>query len=112
MDLPGPDIINSMDPIRLKELIIGSQEIAKMRGGEKGALAEEQPTIDFAFATVVTIQDIKAGDTFSKNNIWVKRPGTGPILADSFDNILGKQAVKNIDADQHLQPEDIEGFGK
>ena len=112
MDRPGPDIVNSMDSVRLKELIIGSQEIAKMRGGEKGAVAEEQPTIDFAFATVVSIRDIKKGDSFSKENIWVKRPGTGPILAESFDEVIGRKAIRDIAADQHLQPDDINGFVK
>lgn len=112
MDRPGPDIINSMDPINLKELIVGSQEIAKMRGGEKEAVAEEKPTIDFAFATVVSIRDIQAGDTFSKDNIWVKRPGTGPIPAESFNNVIGLRATRNIAADKHLQPDDIEGFEK
>ncbi len=112
MDRPGPDIINSMDPVRLKELIIGSQEIAKMRGGVKGAVTEEQPTIDFAFATVVSIRDMKKGDTFSKENIWVKRPGTGPIPADSFNELIGKQAARNIAANRHVQPSDIEGYVK
>ncbi len=110
MDRPGPDIINSMDPVRLKELIIGSQEITKMRGGEKGAVAEEQPTIDFAFASVVSICDIKKGDIFSKENIWVKRPGTGPILADSYEKLMGKKANCNIIADQYLKADDIEGY--
>ena len=58
MDRPGPDIVNSMDPIKLKELIL-SEEIRKMLGGTKGAAEEEQVTIDFAFATVVSITDIK-----------------------------------------------------
>ena len=35
MDRPGPDIINSMDPVALKDLIIGSNSLAKMRGGTK-----------------------------------------------------------------------------
>ncbi len=52
MDRPGPDIVNSMDAVHLKELILGSQEIFSMRGGDKMAVKEEQPTIDFAFATV------------------------------------------------------------
>jgi len=108
MDRPGPDIINSMDPIRLKELIIGSEEIAKMRGGEKGAVAEEQPTIDFAFATVVTIQGIKKGDVFSKGNIWVKRPGTGQILASEYEGLLGKKAARDIRCNVHLELKDIE----
>lgn len=110
MDRPGPDIVNSMNPIRLKELIIGSQEIATMRGGEKKAAEEEQPTIDFAFATVVTIKPVKAGESFTKDNIWVKRPGTGAILAERYNDVLGKRAANDVVSDVHLEASDIEGF--
>ncbi len=103
MDRPGPDIVNSMDPESLNDLIKGSQEIAKMRGGKKEAASEEQPTIDFAFATVVTIKDIKKGEIFSKDNIWVKRPGTGEILAEKYDMLIGKEASCDILKDQHLE---------
>ena len=41
MDRNDPDIVNSMDPEALKELIIGSIELAKMRGGKKEAAKEE-----------------------------------------------------------------------
>lgn len=108
MDRPGPDIVNSMDPIRLKELIIGSEEITKMRGGKKEAVLEEQPTMDFAFATVVSIAPIKAGDVFTKENIWVKRPGTGGFSAEEFPYILGKRALRDIDIDMHLELDDLE----
>lgn len=107
MDRPGPDIINSMDPIALKELLIGSDEIRKMRGGEKEAAEEEQVTIDFAFASVVTIKHIRKGEKFTKENLWVKRPGTGEILADSYASILGKTAANDIDNDTHLTWKDI-----
>jgi len=111
MDRPGPDIINSMDPLKLKELIIGSQEIAIMRGGNKEAAEEEQPTIDFAFATVVTIKPIKKGELFTKENIWIKRPGTGEILAEKYNDLLNKKSLSNISIDTHLTKSDIEGFG-
>ncbi len=107
MERPGPDIINSMDPIALKELIIGSEEIAKMRGGKKEAAKEEQVTIDFAFATVVTIKPIKKGETFTKENLWVKRPGTGEIKAEDYSDLLGKTATKDIKNDTHICWEDI-----
>lgn len=107
MDRPGPDIINSMDPIALKELIIGSSEIALMRGGKKEAAKEEQVTIDFAFATIVSIKAIKKGEVFTKDNIWVKRPGTGSIRAEHFDKILGRIAEKDIEDDKHIDWEDI-----
>lgn len=108
MERSGPDIINSMDPIALKELIIGSEEIAKMRGGKKEAAKEEQVTIDFAFATVVTTKSLKKGDILSKENIWVKRPGTGEIKAEDYNNLLGKIVNKNINADEHLSWVDID----
>lgn len=107
MDRPGPDIVNSMDPAALKELIMGSKEIALMRGGKKEAAKEEQVTIDFAFATVVSIKDIKKGDIFTKDNLWVKRPGTGEILAQSYNEILGKEATRDIPFDTHLSWKDI-----
>ncbi len=104
----GPDIINSMDPHSLTELIEGSNEIFKMRGGVKKPVKEEQGTIDFAFATVVTIKPIKKGETLSLNNIWVKRPGTGEILAENFDDILGKKAKIDIKNDEHLKWDSFE----
>ena len=108
-DRQGPDIICSMTPNELKELIKGSQEIFKMRGGKKEAAQEEQVTIDFAFATVVTIKPIKKGEKFTKENIWVKRPGTGQILAEEYKNILGKIANRDIEKDIHLSWDDIYG---
>ncbi|KAB7884534.1 polyhydroxyalkanoate biosynthesis repressor PhaR [Poseidonibacter ostreae] len=107
MERPGPDIINSMDPIALRELIIGSKEIAQMRGGKKEAAKEEQVTIDFAFATVVTIKPIKKGEKLTKENIWVKRPGTGPIKAEHYNNLLGKMVNKDIGNDEHIDWSDI-----
>ncbi len=106
-DRPGPDIVNSMDPIELKELIIGSEEIWKMRGGKKEAAKEEQVTIDFAFATVVAIKPIKKGEVLTKDNIWVKRPGTGEIKAEYYNDLLGKKVKKDIEIDQHLSWSDI-----
>ena len=107
MDRSGPDIINSMDPEALSELIEGSIELAKMRGGKKEAAKEEQVTIDFAFATVVSIQDIKKGEKFTKENIWVKRPGTGEIKAEDYNRILEKESVVNIQYDTHIKWSDI-----
>lgn len=102
MDRPGPDVVCSMDEQRCKELIEAARDIPKMMGGKKEAAKEEQVTIDFAFATVVTIRPVKAGETFTKENIWVKRPGTGEILAEKYEDILGKKAIADIDNDTQL----------
>jgi N-acetylneuraminate synthase len=108
MQRTGPDIVCSMDEQATKELIVSSNEIWLMRGGIKAPAKEEQVTIDFAFATVCTIANIKQGEIFTKNNIWVKRPGTGKILAEHFKDLLGKKATRNIENDEQLKITDYE----
>ena len=70
-------------------------------------MEEEKPTIDFAYASVVTIKDIMPGEIFSKENIWVKRPGTGEILAESYDELLGKEAINGLSKDSFVSWRDI-----
>lgn len=101
-DRPGPDVVCSMDEQECSELIKASKEVPLMLGGKKEAAKEEQVTIDFAFATVVTIKPVKAGETFTKDNLWVKRPGTGNIPAEEFESILGKCASIDIPNDTQL----------
>lgn len=104
----GPDIKNSMDPKQTKELIEGSKILFQARGGKKGPVNEEKDVINFAFSSVVTIKKIKKGDKLTKDNIWVKRPGTGPLFAKDYNNVINKIAIKDIDIDFHLKPEDFE----
>lgn len=108
MDRNGPDIVCSMDPKALTELINGSIELSKMRGGKKEAANEEQITMDFAFASVVAIKDIKKGEKFSKENIWTKRPGVGEIKAIDFNSLIGKQSSNDIQNDAHLKWDDVD----
>lgn len=107
MNRTGPDIVCSMDEQATKELIQSSNEIWQMRGGTKEPAKEEQVTIDFAFATVCSIASIQKGEVFTKENLWVKRPGTGKILAEHFDRILGKKASRTIENDEQLIWSDI-----
>jgi len=109
---PGPDVPISIEPDELTEMVKGSKAIFEARGGAKTILPEEKPVIDFAYASVVSIAPIQAGEVLSHDNIWVKRPGTGPLLARDFKMILGKKAARNIRAEKQLLPEDILGFSK
>jgi len=107
MDREGPDIICSMDSGACRQLIADSRTLWQERGGCKEPAPEEKPTSDFAFATVVTIASIKKGEQFTVENLWVKRPGTGAIRAEEYDNIIGRVATQNLPTDTHLAPSDI-----
>ena len=108
MERTGPDIVCSMDEQTTKDLILNAKEIWQMRGGIKEPAQEEQVTIDFAFATVCSIAKIQKGEKLSKENIWVKRPGTGKILAEHFNDLMGKTATRVIENDEQLSWEDFE----
>lgn len=103
MNRKGPDIVCSMDENKCRELIKASQEIPRLIGGKKEAIEAEKVTMDFAFATVVTIKPIKSGEVFTEDNIWVKRPGTGEILAEEYEELIGKRSSKDIDCGVHLK---------
>lgn len=99
----GPDVPISITPVELKDLIKGSKAIHQALGGSKSILEEEKPTIDFAYACVVAIKDIMNGEHFTKDNIWVKRPGTGDIKAENYTKILGKKSIKFIKSDTQIK---------
>ena len=99
---PGPDVPISITPDELKELIDGTYAVWLARGGTRDVLPEERPTIDFAYACVVSVRDIVAGERLTRENIWVKRPGTGEILSVDYENLLGRVAQTPIAKDTQL----------
>lgn len=104
---PGPDVPISIDPTELRDLITGTKAIHAALGGQKSVLAEEQPTIAFAYACVVAVKDIQPGEPFTKENIWVKRPGTGEIKAADYDTVLGRIARRPLRNNAQLSWADI-----
>ena len=108
-DWPGPDVPISIEPHELKELVVGSNAIFDARGGKKTILSEEKPVIDFAYASVVTTDNIKQGEPFTRDNIWVKRPGTGEIMAKDFESIIGKVALRDLGKDTQIRVDDVSG---
>lgn len=99
---PGPDIPLSMDPVQLRDLIDGCNAIYDSLGGHKDILSEELPTINFAYACVVATRNVVAGEKLTKDNTWVKRPGTGEILAREYEKVLGRRARVDIKKDEQL----------
>jgi N-acetylneuraminate synthase len=92
----------SIDPRELGELVEGSRAVFQALGGDKNVLPEEKPTIDFAYASVVTTREVVEGDRFTRDNLWVKRPGTGEIRATCYERVLGRVATRTLPAHELL----------
>lgn len=106
---PGPDVPISITSDELRQLIHGSDAIFQALGGKKEILREEQPTIDFAYACVVSIKGIRKGEKFSPENIWVKRPGTGEIKAVDYERLFGATAARDLPPNRQISWKDVEG---
>jgi N-acetylneuraminate synthase len=103
MEREGPDIKCSMDPFALRQLVESSRNIFNARGDGKTAVESENPTIAFAFASVVAIKDIDVGEKLTEENIWVKRPGGGDFSAEDYDDVLGRTASVKIQSGFQLR---------
>lgn len=104
----GPDIVCSMDPEALSALIRGSEIIFCARGGEKQAVAEEAPTMAFAFASVVAVRDIECGQQLTDENIWLRRPGGGDFSALDYDRLLGRRVIVPISRNSRIARHHLE----
>jgi N-acetylneuraminate synthase len=96
-----------MDPPQLKALVEGSRAIHQALGGHKTILPEEKPTIDFAYACVVTTDAVGAGEAVTAGNLWVKRPGTGEIKAVDYERVLGRRLKRALPKNAQLRWDDL-----
>ncbi len=103
----GPDIVCSMDKSELFQLRHAAGILFRERGGRKDHRTEEQVTRDFAFASVVAVRDMDAGETFSEENLWVRRPGTGDYSAADYQGLLGRTAARRVAARAQLARGDV-----
>jgi len=98
----GPDIVCSMTPNELEELIIGTKIIHSALQGNKFPATEESVTIKFAFASVVAKKEIKKGEILSSENLTLKRPAGGDFKPADFENLFGRIAAMDIPQNTQL----------
>ena len=105
-DQPGPDHPVSIEPDELRDLVVGIRAIEVAGGSHKALFDREIPIRAWAHHSVVTLRPVTAGETFSLDSLWVKRPGTG-IRAADLETILGKTAARDVAAGVLLSRDDI-----
>ena len=102
-NLPGPDHRASLEPAELKAMVDAVRNIEVALGtGVKTAAPSEVANINVARKSIVAARDIKCGETFTEENITVKRPGGGinPML---WDDVIGKRASRDFTYDTLIE---------
>ena len=103
----GPDIICSMTPFELQELIQGSKIIFDATKGGKFPVKEEDVTIAFAFASVVATRKLDPGETITRLDITLKRPSGGDFGPKDFKNLIGKIVATEIEPNLQIKRNQI-----
>ncbi|WP_103028000.1 N-acetylneuraminate synthase [Salinibacter altiplanensis] len=90
--LPGPDHAASLEPDELHDMIQGIRDVESALGGSVKVPAEpEWKNRPVARKSLVAIQAIEKGETFTEENLGVKRPGDG-LSPMRYWSILGNEA--------------------
>lgn len=102
-NLPGPDHVASLEPQELKVMVDSIRNIEQALGtGVKQVSSSERNNIAIARKSIIAACDIKAGETFTEDNLTVKRPGNGisPML---WDSVVGKTAMRDFVEDELIE---------
>ena len=98
--MEGPDHKASLEPSELKTMVLAIRNIEKALGTRaKRPSSSELKNKTVVRKSIMAAREIRKGDTFTENNITVKRPGTG-INPMRWDEIIGKIASKSYKKDE------------
>ncbi len=105
----GPDIICSMDPAELRFLIDRSREIQIALNNPKARTAPEEDVYLFARGSVVADRELPLGHVITEKDIWARRPGSGEISVQHFDQLIGATLTRAVSRNQQLRWSDLQG---
>jgi N-acetylneuraminate synthase len=102
-NMEGPDHKASLEPDELKDMVKSIRNVESAIGnGEKIPTESEIKNIAIARKSIIARCSIKKGETFTEDNITVKRPGNGISPMRWFD-VIGKTAVRNFEEDELIE---------
>jgi N,N'-diacetyllegionaminate synthase len=101
--LPGPDHVASLEPQELEALVQGIRNIEQALGHtEKQVTDSERKNIAIARKSIVAARAIRKGETFTEENLAVKRPGNG-VNPMKWDEVLGQVASRDFEEDELIE---------
>jgi sialic acid synthase SpsE len=103
----GPDHMLSAGPAEMKIIVDAVRQFERMRGdGVKRPAASEAVTRRNNRKSIVLERAIRRGEEITAGHLAVKRPGYG-IAPKHFDELVGRRAGRDLDADAVLSWEDL-----
>lgn len=111
-DMFGPDVVASVTPAELRQLVDGIRFIEAMRANpvDKDTAAKDTAQLRRLFTrSLVARHALPAGTVLAREHLAIKKPGTG-IAPERLDAVIGKRLRRSVEADEVLTVEDVEGL--
>jgi N,N'-diacetyllegionaminate synthase len=107
-NLPGPDHKASLEPDEFGLMVHTIRHIEQaLDDGVKRPMPCEKKYIDLVRKSVVAERDILKGEKINKENVSIKRPGTG-IQPKDLQAVMGRKAKRMIKKHDVLQWKDVQ----
>ena len=106
----GPDVSSSITVSQLKQLVEGSNLIRKSLNNKKNKneLISSTKDLKKTFGrSLALVSDLPSGAKISKNDLTLKKPGTG-ILYDDINKVIGCSLKINKSSDKLLTWDDFD----
>jgi N,N'-diacetyllegionaminate synthase len=101
--LPGPDHKASLEPHELKAMIVAIRNVETALGdGIKRPSGSEAQNRSIARRSLVAAVAIRKGESFTPENLAVKRPGLG-VSPMRWDEAMGRKASRDFAADELIE---------
>ncbi len=101
--MEGPDHKASLEPDELNAMVQAVRNVEQALGnGKKEPSPSELGNISVVRKSIVAKCGIKKGDTFTEDNLTVKRPGNG-ISPMRWHEMIGKQAERDFAEDEPVE---------
>lgn len=105
--MPGPDHAFSADPKELKNLVQSVRRMETMLGSDKLVPSPSEIEMRGQFRrSIVAAKDLPAGHILKRDDLVLKRPGTG-LKANEIPQLIGKRTVRDISKDGQIKRDSV-----
>ena len=105
--MEGPDHSFAIEPKELEQMVQHIRDVEEAKGtGEKKLSNQEKEMYEKGRRSLIAAVEIPKGTKITRDMIIIKRPGYG-IKPKHLQEIIGKTAKKNIEAEQWITWDDI-----
>jgi pseudaminic acid synthase len=106
--VPGPDSDFSLEPAEFGQMVRAIREAERALGTVRYEITDRETASRVFRRSLFVVKDVKAGETFSHDNVRSIRPGQG-LPPKYIADIIGRTAARDIERGTPLTWGDVQG---